>query len=124
MIDGYTRVLEIAAESDDAAVRDTAVAKLVAHLKNTGRLSMLGDIARELRKIASRRAAMAPVVEVAHQAESTRALAEAAAGGIVATHTHVNHSLIQGFRARGHGILIDRSAKRALTDIYKHVTAH
>lgn len=123
MIDAYTKLLEVAAESEDKAVADAAVEKLIAHLKSTGRMKMLGGIARELYKVDARRKALAPVVEVAHASEGGTALAAAAEAGITAKHAVVNHALIRGWRARGHGLLVDRSAKSALEDIYKKVTA-
>lgn len=122
MIDAYTRLLAIAAESEDEAVHREAVEKLVLHLKSTGRIKLLSGIARKLRIIEARRARMEPRVEVAHAGESSTALTEAAKEGIVAKHAHVNESLIKGFRARKGGVLVDRSAKRALIDLYQNLT--
>ncbi|MEK7604493.1 MAG: F0F1 ATP synthase subunit delta [Patescibacteria group bacterium] len=122
MIDTYTRILEAAAEVEDKEASDAAVTKLIMHLKSMGRLKMLPQIARELRKVAARRAARRPVIEVAHHKEAAAALRAAAAAGISASHTSVNHGLIHGWRARSHGRLIDHSAKRALLTIYQTVT--
>lgn len=122
MIDTYTRLLEIAAEADDAGAADAAVTKLVKHLKSAGRLKMLPQIARELRKVAARRYALRPVVEVAHLKEAPGALKAAREAGIDAAHASVNHTLIHGWRARSRGVLVDHSAKRALIEIYKNVT--
>ena len=121
MIDSYTRVLEIVAETGDEKVADAAVTKLVAHLSSLGRTKMLSEIARELRKVAARRKALAPKVEVAHRKYEAVALKAAATLGIVATTAEVNTSLLQGWRAQSAGKLADRSAKRALIDIYKKV---
>lgn len=121
MIDTYTRLLEVAAEIEDKAVADAAVTKLILHLKSAGRMKMLPQIARELRKVAARRHAVRPYVEVAHLKEAPVALRAAGEAGIVATHASVNHSLIHGWRARGRGQLIDHSAKRALLTIYQKV---
>lgn len=123
MIDNYTRLLEATAEHGDKAVSDAAVTKLIMHLKATGRIEMLIEIARELRKIAARRRALQARVEVAHERESAAALQEAATAGIHATRASVNPSLIQGWRAQQNGRLIDRSAKSALLHIYQKVTA-
>jgi len=123
MIDDYTRLLEATVELEDKAVSDAAVTKLIMHLKSAGRMKMLPQIARELRKIAARRHALRPYVEVAHQKEAARALCAAAAAGIVARHAVVNHSLIHGWRAREEGKLVDHSAKRALLHIYQRVTS-
>lgn len=121
MIDTYTRLLEAAAELEDETVSSAAVTKLVAHLKSAGRMKMLPQIARELKKVAARRQALRPIVEVAHLAEAPRALERAAQAGMNATHASVNHSLVRGWRARSHGLLIDRSAKRALLEIYQNL---
>lgn len=123
MIDDYTRLLEAAAEVEDKAASDAAVTKLILHLKSAGRMKMLPEIARELRKVAARRHALRPTVEVAHKKEEAAALRAAAALGIMAKHASVNTSLIHGWRARSHGRLVDHSAKRALLHIYQNVTA-
>lgn len=122
MIDNYTRLLEVTAELEDARAADEAVNKLIMHLKSAGRMKLLPQIARELRKVAARRHALQPKVEVAHTKESAAALRAAAQGGIVAKHTTVNPALIHGWRAQKGGLLIDRSGKRVLIDIYQNVT--
>jgi len=122
MIDEYTRLLEATAEIEDKAVSDAAVTKLIMHLKSAGRMKMLPQIARELRKVAARRHALRPTVEVAHEKEAASALRAAAHEGIVAPHAQVNPSLIHGWRARSANLLVDHSAKRALLHIYQKVT--
>ena len=121
MIDNYTRLLEATAEIEDKAASDAAITKLILHLKSAGRMKMLPQIARELRKVAARRHALRPNVEVAHQKEEAAAIIAAAAAGIVIRHASVNHALIHGWRAQQGGKLIDRSAKRALLHIYQNV---
>ena len=123
MIDNYTRLLEVVAELEDKAVADAAVTKLIAHLKSTGRMNLLPQIAHELRKVAARRHTLQPVVEVAHQKEAAAALRAAAEEGIIAKHASVNPSLVHGWRARQGGKLIDHSAKNALVHIYQNITA-
>ena len=123
MIDDYTRLLEATAELGDKAAADAAVTKLIMHLKSAGRMKILPAIVQKLRKIAARRDALRPIVEVAHEKESASALRDAAREGIVAQHTNVNPSLIRGWRAQKGGILIDRSAKSALLNIYQKITA-
>jgi F0F1-type ATP synthase delta subunit len=122
MIDEYTRLLEATAEIEDKAASDAAVTKLIMHLKSAGRMKMLPQIARELRKVAARRHALRPVVEVAHEKETEKALRAAAHEGIVTNHVSVNPALIHGWRARSGDRLIDRSAKQALLRIYQKVT--
>ena len=122
MIDDYTRLLEATAELEDKAASDAAITKLIMHLKSAGRMKMLPRIARELKKVAARRHALRPFVEVAHQKEEAAALRAAAEAGISARHAVVNNSLIHGWRARSAGKLVDHSAKRALLHIYQNVT--
>ena len=123
MIDTYTRLLEATAELGDTATADRAVTKLIYHLKSSGRMKMLPQIARELKKVVARRQALRPVVEVAHKEDAASALRSAAAVGIIAEEASVNPALIRGWRARGGGNLIDHSAKRALIDIYQKIIA-
>lgn len=123
MIDEYTRLLEATAEIEDKAASDAAVTKLIMHLKSAGRMKMLPQIARELRKVAARRHALRPSVEVAHLKEAEAALRAAAHAGIVAKHASVNPALIHGWRAKSGDKLIDHSAKRALLAIYQKVTS-
>lgn len=95
---------------------------LVQHLKEEGRLKLLPGIVRELKglqAIADKRAAR---VEVANAEEATAALAEARSEGIDAPLATINPSLIRGWRAQENGILIDRSAKKALVDLYQKIT--
>lgn len=122
MIDEYTRLLEATAEIEDKAASDAAVTKLIMHLKSAGRMKMLPQIARELRKVAARRHALRPTVEVAHEKESATALRAAAHEGIVVSHATVNPALIHGWRAKSSDRLVDHSAKRALLTIYQKVT--
>jgi F0F1-type ATP synthase delta subunit len=121
MIDDYTRLLEATAELEDKAVSDAAVTKLIRHLKSSGRMKLLPQIAHELKKVASRRHALRPRVEVAHAKDAPAALRAAAALGIEAPKAIVNPSLIRGWRARKGDTLVDRSAKQALIHIYQNV---
>jgi len=121
MIDDYTRLLETTAELEDKEASDAAVTKLIMHLKSSGRMKMLPQIARELKKVAARRHALRPKVEVAHQKEEAAALRAAALEGFIVPHAVVNPSLIRGWRARKGDRLVDCSAKRALIHIYQNV---
>jgi|CXWL01.1.fsa_nt_gi F0F1-type ATP synthase delta subunit len=123
MIDSYTRTLEIVAETADEATAERAVQKLIVHLKSRGRTKLLPSISRELKKIQSKRKSLDAVVEVAHKDESKKALEEARAQGIDAQKTVVNTSLICGWRGRKDGLLVDRSGKRALVDLYRRITS-
>ncbi len=95
---------------------------LIKHLKAEGRSKLLPGILRELKRLDERAQKLAPSVEVASESESKEALREAAEAGITAPHATVNPSLIRGWRARAGGTLIDRSAKRALVDLYQRIT--
>ncbi len=123
MIDDYTRLLEAAAEVEDKTMSDAAVTKLIVHLKSAGRMKMLSQIVRELRKVAARRHALRAKVEVAHLKDADEALSLATSFGMVAKHAIVNPSIISGWRAQKGDMLIDRSAKRALIHIYQQVTS-
>lgn len=123
MIDTYTKLLETAAELSDKKTADEAVTKLIRHLKSAGRMKMLPQIARELKKVAARRAAHKPVLEIAHEKERVHALKEAESAGVTAPRVSVNQSLIRGWRLREAGRLIDHSGKAALVDIYKKIAS-
>lgn len=123
MIDEYVRILAAAAETEDEAIATKAVAKLVEHLEANGRIKMLSQIARELELVKRRRESLKPLVEVARNEDAQEALAGAKEAGIEVKTAVVNDSLIRGWRARAKGVVIDRSAKRALVDIYQKVTA-
>lgn len=101
---------------------ESLVTGLVKHLKEEGRTKLLPGILRELKSMQAREAKLLPSVEVASESEAATALKEANAAGIDAKEAHVNPSLIRGWRARANGILVDRSAKRALTDLYQRIT--
>lgn len=120
MIDTYTRLLEAVAELEDKKASDAALTKLITHLKSAGRMKMLPQIARELKKVAGRRFSLQPFLEVAHKKEMSTALKEAKKEGINVSQGVVNPSLINGWRARGNGKLVDRSAKAALLRIYQN----
>lgn len=122
MLDNYTRLLEEVAMTEDKEVADAAVTKLIMHMQHSGHINMLPEIAHELRQIAARRHSLRHRVEVASEKESVEALRAAAELGINAKRAEVNHSLIRGWRARGGGKLVDRSAKSALVSIYQKVT--
>lgn len=117
----YATALDDLARKDGAKPKEL-VEQLVAHLTKTGRSKLLPGILRELKVLEARRAKLVPSVEVASQDEAAEALMEAKKEGIEATRAHVNHSLVRGWRARSGGMLIDRSAKRGLIDLYRAVT--
>lgn len=99
------------------------VAELTTQLTQTGRMKLLPRILRELKILEARRIRLAPSVEVASEKESSAALAAAKKEGIEVSKAHVNHALIKGWRARSGGVLIDRSAKKSLIDLYRNVTS-
>jgi F0F1-type ATP synthase delta subunit len=100
----------------------TLMSGLVRHLKATGRLKLLPRIVIELKNLSLRAAKLAPTLEVATSSEEKGAKEVLTRQGVHVEHTIVNPSLIRGWRARSNGLLWDRSAKRALTDIYKQIT--
>jgi hypothetical protein len=110
---------------DRELARGTSEAKvfenLYASLKASGRMKLLPRIKRELESLQTHRAKLLPRVEAASEKEAHAALASAKAEGIVAEKALINHSLIRGWRARGNGVTIDRSGKRALIDLYQRI---
>lgn len=116
----YAQALYIEAHKEGADAK-ALVSRLVTHLKTRGREKLLPGILRALSKLDAKKATLEPLVEVAHHRNAERALKEAAAHGIHATKTHVNHDLITGWRASAHGKLIDQSGKDALVSLYRKI---
>ena len=100
---------------------DEIVGNLVKHLKAKGRVKLLPGILRALKIQMERNKTLGATVEVASKEEAKAALAEAKALGIDAEEATVNPILLSGWRARTEGVLVDRSGKRALTDIYRGI---
>lgn len=98
------------------------VKKLVAHLKKTGRLKLLPHIGRELKRIEERAQVFDELLEVASEQERAQAEKEAKEFGITAK-ARVNENLVSGWRAHTGSRIIDRSGKRALLDLYRHITS-
>ena len=98
------------------------VSGLVKNLKTEGRLKLLPGILRELKGLAAAEAKRAARIEVASEEEVAGALAAAKEEGINAGAATINPSLIRGWRAQEDGLLIDRSAKKALVDLYQKIT--
>jgi len=98
---------------------DEVVKNLLAHLKEKGRLKLLPAILRALKLEEERGQTLGASVEVAREEDAKAALAEAKTLGIDAETAVVNPILLSGWRARKEGVLVDRSGKRALTDIYR-----
>ena len=104
--------------ADEAAI----VSGLVKNLKTEGRLKLLPGILRELKGLAAAEMKRSARVEVASSEEAAAALAAAKEEGIEASTATINPSLIRGWRAQKNGILVDRSAKKALVDLYQKIT--
>jgi len=100
---------------------DAVVQNLVGHLKERGRLKLLPAILASLKTLAARSVTLGASVEVASKEDGKAALEAAKALGIEATEAVVNPILLSGWRARSQGTLIDRSGKRALTDMYHSI---
>jgi len=98
------------------------VAGLIKHLKGEGRMKLLPGILRELKALDALSAKTGSIIEVASEGEKAGALSAANAAGISATSATVNPSLIKGWRGREGGMLVDRSAKQALVDLYQKIT--
>lgn len=100
---------------------DEVFRRLTEHLRATGRMKLLPQLLSELRRLEKRNAAHLPVLEAATEKE--RGEAEAAAKEVgVSTRAVINPDLVTGWRLVGANILIDRSGKRALLDLYRAIT--
>lgn len=84
-------------------------------------MKLLPAILRELKVLKAKHKATSPVVEVASENEASTAKKEAALAGIEVAEVTINPNLISGWRAMSGGTLIDRSGKRALSDLYRKI---
>lgn len=100
---------------------DTLVSRLTAHLKERGRMKLLPAILRELNVLRAKHKTTAPVVEAASPAEAEAAKKAAKQEGIDVAEVTINPHLISGWRAMSGSTLIDRSGKRALSDLYRKI---
>lgn len=107
----------------ESVTSEKAVAGLIKNLKDKGRLKLLPAILRELKRMDAGKLATTPLVEVSRESEMQSALSAAKSAGIDAKEAVVNASLLQGWRARGNGKLIDMSAKSNLLDLYRKITS-
>lgn len=117
---GYADAL---ARLPEDAPADAVVAALTRALAAKGRTKLLPAILAELRAKEGRKLATKPVVEVAKESEKSKALTAAKSEGIEAAETVVNPALLSGWRARGKGLLVDRSGKKNLVDLYRKITS-
>lgn len=108
----------LASGTDEAKLVDG----FIKHLKEEGRMKLLPGVLRELNVLQARTSVLAPSLEVATEAEKESAIAQAKAQGIDTGTVSVNPSLISGWRARSGSVLVDRSAKQALVDLYQKIT--
>ncbi|HEX5774872.1 MAG TPA: hypothetical protein VFY28_02860 [Candidatus Paceibacterota bacterium] len=97
------------------------VGGLIAHLKDVGRMKILPNILRELKNASARRKTLLPQLEVANEGEKSGAVKEAKDAGIDGAAISVNPALIRGWRGRANGILVDRSGKKALIELYRNI---
>lgn len=105
----------------DIHAAERSLEGFIARLKQEGELKSLPALLKQLKQAAAQQKALAPLVEVAREEDEQRALAHAAEAGIKAETVFVNPALISGWRARADGVLVDRSGKRALTDVYRAI---
>ena len=117
----YAKTIARLAAREHARPKDI-VSGLVAHLKTHGRLKLLPAILREVRMTHLRKQETLPSIEAASEKEGIAAKRTVAAEGMEIGKMTINPSLIRGWRAQGGGILIDRSAKRSLIELYRNIT--
>ncbi len=125
MTEQYAQAIWNMSQSEHADAKKI-VARISAHLKETGRLKLLPQILVELKKIEARHSKAVSTVEVASEREAPEALRAAAKFGITATKATVNDSLISGWRAfgkvNGKETLVDHTSKRSLLELYHAIT--
>lgn len=119
----YAKALQALASREGADPKKL-VASLVDHLKAHGRLKLLPGILRELKRLELRAHMLDPKIEAASETELKAAISAAKKEGITAENVSVNPDLIRGWRARGQGMIVDHSGKRALIDLYRAITKH
>ncbi len=117
MPETYAHALVSLVQCGDVTVEE-AVSNLSGSLRKTGKLKLLPAILAALKKYEYQVQRSSDVLEVANDATITIAKQEAAAAGINADHILINDSLIQGWRARSNGKLIDKSGKKFLIDVF------
>lgn len=117
----YAKAL-IKLSEESGADEKALVENLIAHLTREGRLKLLPRILTELKREKQGERTLAPTVEVASEAEASKALAEAKALGIEASKAVINPNLIRGWRARAGGRLVDHSSSNALVELYRQIT--
>ena len=120
MVRAYAKAIDLLIR-ERGMKEDEVFTKLTEHLKATGRLKLLPQLLSELRRIEKRNEAHAPVLEAASEKEVKEAEAAAKKEGVSAKAV-VNPDLVTGWRLVGADILIDRSGKRALLDLYRAIT--
>ncbi|HQU07664.1 MAG: hypothetical protein B7X04_01950 [Parcubacteria group bacterium 21-54-25] len=100
----------------------TLTKRLITHLRAKGRLGLLPSIVRALKKHAAQTAHTRPLLETARVEDRQETMRAAAQAGLSTPDVVVNETLIRGWRAQVAGVLVDRSAKRALTELYQNLT--
>ena len=109
-------------ELESKGVKAPELVQLVtAHLNAVGRAKLLPRILRELKKMEARHEKEFTNLEVASEKETAGALKELGALGIETKGVHVNTSLIKGWRILQKDVLVDRSAKQALVQLYSNI---
>lgn len=101
-----------------------AVDALVAHLAREGKSKLLPGILRALKNEEAALNKSGARLEVASESEKSQALAAAKAEGIETDRVSVNPALIKGWRAQKAGLLIDRSGKKALIELYRNIVTN
>jgi F0F1-type ATP synthase delta subunit len=106
-----------------------AVGALRTTLERQGRLALLPKIGHAFRRIAERQQQRTGISLFVASEKDAKSAANAAAGAIEKLGAHakefdvkVDGSLIGGWRLEGAGILVDRSFKKQLLDMYQRVT--
>jgi len=106
-----------------------ALRSLVESLKLRGREALLPRIARAFERLAAREMRKnSVVVSVAHEKDAAKAkrevkaLLEEIGAQSKDIETHIDESLIGGWRFEGNGLLVDNSFKKSLLEMYNRAT--
>lgn len=122
----YARALLKAAENKDASAQETLVKFLQEILALKGHQSLLPHILREYIKLQGEmHRKKSVIIRVAHEKEKARAIEEARRELHVAAEAEevIDESLVGGFVIESGEMLVDRSFRRALHDLYKRLVA-
>jgi F0F1-type ATP synthase delta subunit len=118
LADQYAHILETLPQDHSGADR------FISFLKRRGHLKLLPAILSAYARLEAKSAKVATdVIVVARDADQESAKIAAAKYGAHNAKLVVDHSVIGGWRFTGKSLLVDRTYKRALLDLYRTMTS-